>query len=317
VSKTQLREFLYVDVERTRSLLAQLDRGIVDSVVQRVTSTPEADASARIMGFGGGGSYSREHAREESKSLQDLTYSVFEESAEEAGFITDLPEDASSVQAWTHGDVHGQLSEGQILRIKADIQVVDSEFFDARLRRVQDFVAALVSLTAPEVGKAGNRQQREKAISDATKRVFGGTDPAILSSIAGVVTSLLAGAIAIRVLPCGRDHEEMSFGGVLLSRREYIQEEREALFSRYGSLLRNWTVVMQVATIPEQPTSAASPDFGSVDLLTPNNEVRRATLEKMVVDIITWLETIGLSEGPRWPAITVTPLAIYRLFSPS
>src|ERR1700761_1734391 len=86
----RVREFLYVDLQRVRSYYAQQNRGVIDSVLSRDTDTRQADVQARLMGIGGSGGGSRERAREESRSLQDLSYVIFEELFEEANLITDV-----------------------------------------------------------------------------------------------------------------------------------------------------------------------------------------------------------------------------------
>ena len=80
----QAREFFCVDVERVRSLLAQLDRGIVDAIISRTGSTSSIGGSVRPFGLGATAETTTETVSEESRSLQDVTYLVFEERAIES-----------------------------------------------------------------------------------------------------------------------------------------------------------------------------------------------------------------------------------------
>jgi len=50
-----------------------------------------------------------------------------------------------------------------------------------------------------------------------------------VTGIADFLNAFLGETIAVRVFVCGPDHPAASFGGVLLSRDEYLQKEREAL----------------------------------------------------------------------------------------
>jgi hypothetical protein len=97
---------------------------------------------------------------------------------------------------------------------------------------------------------------------------------------------------------------------VLLDRRGYIQEEREALFGRYGSTLRGWTIVMQIATIPREG-DAPEQDFSTMEF-TQGDSISRPSVELAAVRLLKMLESTGVAEGPLWPSITTTPLAIYR-----
>jgi hypothetical protein len=181
------------------------------------------------------------------------------------------------------------------------------------------FAEAILGLTTPTPtetkGQQAQQQKkaRETALRAARSQLWGGTDPSAVKSIADVFSSLMGQAIAIRVLPCGVDHPELSFGGALLDRRDYVQPEREALFGRYGAVLREWTCVMQIASLPTGPGfKEEDVDFGAIQLTGPDNRIKRASLERMATQFLGFMESMGMAEGPRWPSISVTPLAIYR-----
>ena len=311
-----VREFFYVDVGRARSYLAQLDKGVVESVIERVEHDIKADVKASLFGLGGAGGIGRATGREESRSLQDLTFTVFEELAVEQGFLLDATADFADADMWLNGALHDSLVEGQLLRIRSDIQILDPRFFTSRIERIESFADALIDITTepPSVKPGSNKGQQKRLMEHAKEAtraaLWSGTDPNSVKAIAGVVNSLLGDSIAVRVIPCGDEHAELSFGGALIDRTEYIQPEREALFSRYGSILRGWSCVLQIASLPlqDEPTSM---DLNT-ELLGPGKRIKRATFEQFVIQFITLMESIGMAEGPRWPSISVTPLAIYR-----
>lgn len=43
----------------------------------------------------------------------------------------------------------------------------------------------------------------------------------------------------------------------------------------------------------------------------------RVEFENMVLQLNGMLDEAGLTEGPRWPVVSVTPLAIYRGVAPA
>jgi hypothetical protein len=306
----QAREFFYVDVERVRSLLAQLDRGIVDAIVSRTGNTSSVGGSVRPFGIGATAETTGETVSEESRSLQDITYLVFEERAIEFGLIHDLGSEIEAPDGWRSGEVHERVQEAQVVRVTADIQVLDPTFFQARLERFREFGSAVAKMALPDTGGM-SKNQRQRAEQAAEATLWGDTNPNTVSAISDLITSFLAGAIAIRVLPCGDGAVDCSFGGVLLDRRGYIQQEREALFSRYGSTLRGWTIVTQIATIPRQHDAPDS-DFSTMELTQGENTISRPSVELAAIRLLKMLESSGVAEGPLWPSITTTPLAIYR-----
>lgn len=52
-----IREFLYVDVQRTRSLLAQLEDGVVEQCVRRTALDDAGELGATVFGIGGKGTW--------------------------------------------------------------------------------------------------------------------------------------------------------------------------------------------------------------------------------------------------------------------
>jgi hypothetical protein len=69
---------------------------------------------------------------------------------------------------------------------------------------------------------------------------------------------------------------------------------------------------MQVARIPP-PATPQVPDFS--EPLVSNDVVSRGTLENMVGRLVAYMEALGIAEGARYPAVSVTVLAIYREFA--
>jgi len=83
-----LRDFIYVDVDRVRSLLAQLAGGVVEGSVERLTKSRDARAGGSIFGlFELGGGLLRERATEQTKSLQDALFLLFEDAASQSGLF--------------------------------------------------------------------------------------------------------------------------------------------------------------------------------------------------------------------------------------
>lgn len=327
-----VREFLYVDLQRIRSYYAQLNRGIVESVVNRDTKSRGGEADARLLGFGAGGSISREREREESRSLQDLSYVIFEELFEKEGLIKNIDDLVDDVDAWTSKRVHESLDEGQIIRYTGFVQILDPEFTQKRIDQIIRFGSAIVGTQlgpqsaipgAPPVRKGGStkgggRPQTGEQVRNTLKEqllqaAFGGSiSIAQINDIAAAIGAFTNETISVRVLPFGSEQPDYHFAGTLLSRSEYIQEEREALFARYGYLLQDWTVVMQVARIPDSNEVAS--EVGDVEIFK-DGSVDRPTFENQVLNLVRLFERQGFAEGPRFPSISVTILAIYRQFA--
>lgn len=119
-----IREFLYVDVQRTRSLLAQLEDGVVEQCVRRTALDDAGELGATVFGIGGKGTWGTHESHEESRSLMDLTAVVFEEAAASQGLIVDV-EPSNRVEEWASGEAHQALREGELLRVTGDLLITD------------------------------------------------------------------------------------------------------------------------------------------------------------------------------------------------
>lgn len=332
-----LKEFFYVDVDRTRSLLAQLQGGLIESLISEKGKTVEGGASASLFGIGGSGGYSQASSVQESRSFQDMIFVAFERLADEEGLITELDDRVRSPEAWRSGELHASLREGAIVRINCDVQILDGALFGERMARFDKMADGIVSVTMDELTpRNSNPQQRQRQIAKAKEMakatVMGGMSTDQLAAISAFVEAFVGEGISLRALPCGMEQMELGFQGALLGRREYIQDERETLFSRYGTVASNWTCVLQIAAVPEPrgdgeqdavATAAEVVDaaelldtttaVGGADAaLGPDGSFSRAQMESIAASLLGTMEELGLVEGPRWPTISVTPLAVYR-----
>lgn len=329
----RLREFLYVDLQRVRSYYSQQNRGVIDSVLSRETGVRQADVQARLLGIGASGGGSQERAREESRSLQDLSYVIFEELFEDANLIRDVGELVEDANSWRDGQVHVSLEEGSIIRYTGLIQILDPQFVKSRFEQYIRLVTGIAGAQlgkvpdlpgTPPVRRGGSTTRgvaaakgddaREKVKQELLSTLLGESSVGQIRDIIEAVAAFTNDSISVRVLPCGRQCPDYHFAGTLLSRSEYIQEEREALFGRYGVYLHDWTAVMQVARIPAK-MPPAQPDFTRSFVDEDSGIIDRTTFEQLVIDLIGDWEQKGLSEGSRYPAISTTILAIYRSFA--
>lgn len=348
-----LREFLYVDVARVRSLLAQLDEGVLEHVVRRQGSSATNDLLA-LIGLKGIHQSNTSTVAEESRSVQDLLFTVFEEAVQSEGILRDLShDDVSLADDWETSAVHERLDEGEIVRFSTRVLVVDPHFVQGRFERyvaLNDALAEMAllqlepnlellrttlqvhmedelsRLSAAGVGgrdqQKTTRQQLERKMKAALKEAEATARREVLQPVGSDIKNVIdvvnrflsSDAISVRFLACGEARPELAFSGSLLGRDEYIQRERDALFARYGSLLSGWTAVLQIASIPSETEAneARARDFSDISLTTEHN-INRAAVEQAAIGLLGHMDSLGVSEGPLWPGISVTPLGIYRV----
>jgi hypothetical protein len=308
-----LRDFLYLDVDRIRSLLSQLEGGIVEKTVERLTTAKDAKAGASLFNlFELGGSLVREHASEQTKTLQDAVYLLFEEAAKSSNLF-EASVDLSYPGAWESGDVHRSLQAVQLLRVTAPTRILDSKHFRERIDRLAKWPALVVGFSArDQLASIKSPKDRARRLEQMVAEQMGGPAPTELMSDMGEFVELfMGGQISVRQFPCGLENPQFALVGTLIDRPGFLQEEREALYSKYGAAPSSWTMVSQVTTVPVAETGS-EPDLSAVDLLKTDEQVDRGQIEEMAVSLMQLLESTGIAEAPAFPAIAVTPLALFR-----
>ena len=139
----KVREFLYVDHERIRSYYSQLNRGVIESVIARGSQNVSGGVAAQLFGFGPSVSGERQREIEESRSLQDLNYVIFEELFEKENLIKEITDYADELSVWESGEIYTSIDEGQILRYTGNLQILDPAFVQERFSQFGKLASAI------------------------------------------------------------------------------------------------------------------------------------------------------------------------------
>jgi len=286
------RTFMYLDFERVRSLLSQLDTGLIETAAT-VQGHQESGQLAAEGGLpflakvSGSGNLMFKHEATETRSLHHYLYAQFENLIEEKKIVRDLNQQFQD-ESWQTGTAQSILRAGNLFMIKAPLSVFDYQRTAATLRM---FVT--VSKNLPMLGPAppaGNRKGTPAS----------GFDPQTknqLIAVADIIEAMYSNVISVRVYPDG------SSNPYLRGRLEpsYLHYRREDLIYLYG-LERQpmWTTVGLIATEEQASTSAAStPPQVTQDL--------ELSLENMVKKML--VGSMSLKVEP--PAVGIIPIAIY------
>lgn len=106
-----IRDYLYVNVERVRSLLAQFASGSPETVTRSEQKQKNASLNFSIVSA----SLSLSRGEQYSSSLKDLAFAIMEDSAEETGFLREITDLASNPKRWKRGTLAKALPAGSII----------------------------------------------------------------------------------------------------------------------------------------------------------------------------------------------------------
>lgn len=303
-------DFLYLDIERVKSLLSQLSEGVVERVIERSSTSAEGKAGAKIFAIAElGGGVIREKAIEQEKSLRDYLYTLFEEAATDAGLFNTAG-DLGKTTAWT-GKKRDRLKGGQLLKITAPTRILDAQHLNDRLKAAVDLAAALAGVMITEDQAKMKDKDRDIAFRAVAESMVGGKQRVQqILSIGRLVDNFFGGQILLRQFPCGVANSRFNLVGILSKEVGLLQDDPAALYAKYGYGVTEWTVVSQVANVPREAALSADEAF-DVDFMR-DQQIDRSKFEEFVDRFMGLIQQIGFSTAARFPEVSVQPLAVYH-----
>lgn len=303
-------DLLYLDRQRIRRLLGELEGGVVESVVNQVGGNVSTQTTARLLkAIEEGPQAARHLALAETITLDDALLSIAEEAFARSGLLQ-APQGVDLPERWELGEVHAELSPAQLLLLEAPTQIVDPTFFADSVSRVMSALESMALFTIGLDGIAGkSAKERERMARAAATKLMGGLSPEVGRQLGESIRLFFGDEVVLRQLPCGDEYRSYAFVGVL-AKDGPLLDTRGGMYAKYGAAPSTWTVLSQIATVTSEPSGVES--TGLEAEVADDEEVDRAAFENLAAQLMISLEDVGVTGGPQWPAITITPLAVYR-----
>lgn len=282
-SELDVRDYLYIDRQRTGSLLAQLIDGLPEERSEARTRSWSVAAGLRRVA-----SVGKDIGENSSQTLAlaDLHVSQLEEAAEALGLLADVSDKMDRRKFWLRGKVRESARPGMLLRVTAPTQLSDIASIAGAFRRLNN------------------------VLSDS---------PSEMEQMLGALEALYGDSITVSVRTAHPDEYEVGFMGEIPHAHEFGPMRRELLLSQVGVEPTELTTIMQISAIPTErekfsPEQLVAQIKPHVDRLLGDGAtaIDRAALDQLTASFGGMLTTTGFVAAPAWPAIGVVPLAIYR-----
>lgn len=275
-----VREYLYIDRPRVRSLLAQINDGSPETEVQGKDRVRRIKLALQALSIEGGNSQSTSY----ESILEDLHVSMLERDAEALDLLTDVTDEATKPEFWKRGSARQKVAPGRLLRVTAPTQIFD-----------------------PQSVISGFAKLDNELTEDSSDKQIG--------EMTSLLSALYGKHVLINIYP--RAEKEKSFRGQIdqADRSELL--DRSSLIARFGSQPQTLTSIVSVSRILQDKSEAASMDTLSqkIPKLLTNSQrekIDRVEFDDFISMLVETLEATGLQAAPGFPAVSIVPLAIYR-----
>lgn len=299
--RIQVRDFIYLDVERLKSIVAQVEQGLTEQEVRTRGKTEEAggEIAGSILGAVKGSSNVRslwENQQAETRSLHDFLYNRVEAALLEHDLIISLPQDLDP-------DVDDRDSPGKALHptafvlARGRVSLNDYRHIRKLLENFNEIASFLSRAQSTDADPQVPKKKRSELQREAKERLQ--IDKQYLKGLQLIIDVFYGDRIVIKMVPLQNDFNFRLVGNLTPS---LLRDEIESITYKYGtSPESHWTMLAQIAAIPTKHRLKSIPMLGGAEIERSFQELFDATreIERMAQSVV-------------WPEVAVTPIAIYR-----
>ncbi|MFF3245774.1 hypothetical protein ACFYWY_19000 [Streptomyces sp. NPDC002870] len=318
-----MREFLYVDTDKVRAMLAQLDGGVAEEEHETDRTEKRSTVGPRTLAqhFQGTGNERSTH-----KSMGDSTFPMLEAALESESLLKDISEEAADITQWNSGELRRTTPPGSLVRISAPGSLFDSRYMASVFAGFAAANLGLQGISGPPAqrvvppGKKKQQSPRPRG-SDATPLQpqledmipdfvmsddEGGTlDGFSMRAMVRVARGMYTPGLHMNLSPV--ESADPLISCRLQEGRQYLDTEADILFARYGTDVQEWTLVGSVGHYGSQDTTLPDPDF-----VDRNGVVSRGAFSSYINATLRHVGGLGFLDMPKYPGLSMIPFAVYR-----
>ncbi|NOQ22245.1 MAG: hypothetical protein GQ565_06310 [Candidatus Aegiribacteria sp.] len=297
----RVRDFIYLDMERVRSIVAQLEEGLIESYTKTTGEGTEGTGGVEggllgIVKLAGGVKFLLERRETETKTLHDHVYNKVEEALLSQGTVIRIPGDISA-PAVADGTYVDSIDETSF--VLASGRVAINDFANMRtyldsFNKMAAFIAYCSGVSGKDDESVQDRNKRTKQLEQGMK-----LDKKLIDGFKLTFDLFYGERVAIKLTPYD-EYPDFRLVGDL--NEIFLRDKLSSITYKYGSSpVSEWTILGQVASIPpETPPEIPKATRGSAIPLALEG----------VFDAYRGLEQ--MAQSVVYPEIAITPIAIYR-----
>jgi hypothetical protein len=281
------RDFIYLDINRVQSIIAQLQQGLLNEVMEGKTEQTTGrmqmalNLLAMLLPVSASGSveHSRGASLSESRVLHDYAFEAARGSLEDEGLLVEADD-----LDWD------EIPETGVVLVRGETQILDYETF----RKIAENIDGLEQFFNPLPASATPAQKKKrKAVNQPLRE----------SSV--LMETFYKDAIRAKIT----NPQGCGFIGPLA--REHLRDNIQDLIYKHGSRPKGeWTMLAEISRVPLPEDSSEE----SMNRVMQQSELTEGgsmsgEIEKVIAVLNAFQEFIG---SASYPDIAVSPIAVYR-----
>lgn len=287
MTNNQLRDFIYMDIERVRSFYAQLSKGLpTERTVEKTKETGDvASVEGNVLFAKGKGQIDYRYGRSnsETSSLHDYIMEEFLDALRQADLLTEMLDNKFDWKETAFRD-------GMFVLVKGKVKILDYKYIAATLDRL------------PKMAKSVSKiVQSQPAQSNANVSQVAEINKMPIKEISQFIEQNMEDALRIKIHPYG-----FSQGQVFIATAEAtnFRYNTASLINMYGHMIdANWSCLLQINIGRETPMLSMTP-FQSSD---------GGSFEGILESFVDQLTILNKAlQGLKFPAVSATPITIFR-----
>lgn len=299
------RDFIYMDTERLKSIVAQLNKGLIESTSTTITDGDESKINAgvdflKILKVGSESSFLWQNQATESHTMHDYLYNLAELSLNEKELLTNIPGDIEIDSLSNPDKIEShQLTSTSFILVKGKTIINDFIYMQRILDNIDDILKSVITgeQSVDKNFEKASQTQRNKIVQERINEYNLPKD--IQKALQVFLKNFYNERVVIKNIPFV-ERPNFRFVGTL--NKLYLRESIENIIYKYGTAPQDdWYMFAQIASIPNKTSN-------EVDMSFNQNELEKGL--QTVFDALRDIEKFGLSIS--FPEIAVTPIAIYR-----
>lgn len=300
-----LRDFIYLDIERLKSIIAQYEEGLIDSTKVTIKDTAEVSADGglkipALLNVAGGTKYIWENQAYVARTLHDYIYNKVEDVLINENLLICIPEDIT-VEELAKIEMQDILKDNSFVLIRGKVKINDMEQILKLLNNLNNLVEFFTRLkvsgsVTADISKNA-KEKLDKEISKIAKPSM--LDEDVVKGFKLFFNSFYGERIIIKISPY--DNFDNRFVGIL--KEDCLREKISDIIFKYGTAPSSeWIILAQISSIPKKDRPKDNP-------IKSGNAVDIAS--EGIFTILRELE-ISTGQSVNYPDIAITPIAIYR-----